>query len=178
MSHERAITIRRLSENDLHLAQGIDVSEEGQSVFRYINGELTTEPRKWHRPAWDAPQWEHKTTAWAQVHRWDVVIGAFDGATLIGMASLRYQLTETVAQLVSLHVSRAYRRHRVATRLLHELMRLARSEQCPGTVRIREPVGVSDRVLHQARLYAHRARQSTPLRLGARRHPHDPDAIA
>ena len=126
MSHERAITIRRLSENDLRLAQGIDVSEDGQSLVRYINGELTAEPREWHRPAWDAPQWEDKITEWAQVLKWDVVIGAFDGATLIGMASLRYRLTETVAQLVSLHVSRAYRRHGVATRLVHELMRLAR----------------------------------------------------
>ena len=42
------------------------------------------------------------------------------------VASLRYRLTETMAQLVSLHVSRAYRRHGVATRLVHELMRLAR----------------------------------------------------
>jgi ribosomal protein S18 acetylase RimI-like enzyme len=129
MSHERAITIRRLSENDLRRAQGIDVSEDGQSLYRYSNGELTPEPREWHRPAWDAPQWEDKITAWAQVLRWDVVIGAFDGATLIGMASLRYRLTETVAQLVSLHVSRAYRRHGVATRLLHELMRLARRSE-------------------------------------------------
>jgi GNAT superfamily N-acetyltransferase len=126
MSHERAITIRRLSENDLRLAQGIDVSEEGQSVFRYINGQLTTEPREWHRPAWDALEWERKITTWAHAHGMDVVIGAFDGATLIGMASLHYRLTETVAQLVSLHVSRAYRRHGVATRLLQELMRLAR----------------------------------------------------
>src|SRR5437667_5538820 len=118
--------IRRLSENDLRLAQGIDVSEDGQSVFRYINGELTTEPRKWHRPAWDARRWERTITTWAQVLRWDVVIGAFDGATLIGMASLRYRLMEMVAQLVSLHVSRAYRRRGVATRLLQELMRLAR----------------------------------------------------
>ena len=97
----------------------------GVFSFRYINGELTTEPRKWHRPAWDAPRWERTITTWAQVLRWDVVIGAFDGATLIGMASLRYRLMETVAQLVSLHVSRAYRRHGVATRLLQELMRLA-----------------------------------------------------
>ena len=121
-----AVTIRRLAEHDLRLAQGIDVSEEGQSLFRYINGQLTPEPREWQRPAWDAPQWEDNITAWAQVLRWDVVIGAFDGATLVGMASLRYRLTETMAQLVSLHVSRAYRRHGVATRLLQELMRLAR----------------------------------------------------
>lgn len=126
MSHERAITIRRLSKNDLRLAQGIDVSEDGEGLYRYSNGELTTEPREWHRPAWDAPQWQDKITEWAQVLRWDVVIGAFDGATLIGMASLRERLAETVAQLVSLHVSRDYRRHGVATRLLHELIRLAR----------------------------------------------------
>ena len=125
-SETPAITIRRLSENDLRRAQEIDVSEDGQSRYRYINGELTAEPRDWHRPAWDAPQWERKITTWDQVLRWDVVIGAFDGATLIGMASLSYRLTETVAQLVSLHVSRAYRRRGVATRLLHELMRLAR----------------------------------------------------
>jgi ribosomal protein S18 acetylase RimI-like enzyme len=126
MSHAPAINIRRLSENDLRLAQGIDVSEEGQSVFRYVDGQLTTEPREWRRPAWDALEWERKITTWAQAHGMDVVIGAFDGASLIGMASLHYRLTETMAQLVSLHVSRAYRRHGVATRLLHELMRLAR----------------------------------------------------
>ena len=126
MSHEQAITIRRLSEHDLSLAQGIDVSEEGQSLYRYRNGQLTSEPFEWHRPAWDASQWQDKITTWAQAHSWDVVIGAFDGATLVGMASLRYQLTETMAQLVSLHVSRPYRRHGVAARLLHELMQLAR----------------------------------------------------
>ena len=126
MSDEQAFTIRRLSESDLRLAPGIDVSEDGQLLYRYSNGKLTTEPREWHRPAWDAAQWEEKITTWAEVLRWDVVIGAFDGATLVGMASLRYRLTETVAQLVSLHVSRAYRRHSVATRLLRELLRLAR----------------------------------------------------
>lgn len=126
MSHEQAITLRQLSENDLRLAQAIDVSEDGQSLVRFVNGELITEPREWHRPAWDASQWGEKIAEWAQVLRWDVVIGAFDGATLVGMASLRYRLTETVAQLVSLHVSRAYRRQGVATRLVDELMRLAR----------------------------------------------------
>jgi ribosomal protein S18 acetylase RimI-like enzyme len=126
MAHEPAITIRRLAEHDLHLAQDIDVSEDGQHLYRYRNGELTPEPREWHRPAWDARQWQEKITAWAEVLQWDVVIGAFDGAPMVGMASLRYRLTETMAQLVSLHVSRAYRRHGVATRLLDELVRLAR----------------------------------------------------
>jgi ribosomal protein S18 acetylase RimI-like enzyme len=126
MTHERAITIRRLAEHDLRLAPAIDVSEEGQRLYRYRNGELTTEPRDWQRPAWDAAQWADKLTTWAQVLKWDVVIGAFAGATMVGLASLRYRLTETMAQLVSLHVSRAYRRHGVATQLLDELVRLAR----------------------------------------------------
>lgn len=126
MSQAQAITIRRLAENDLRLAQGIDVSEDSQGRYRYRDGQLTLEPGEWHRPAWDARAWEDNITTWAQVHQWDVVLGAFDGAALIGMASLRYRLTETMAQLVSLHVSRAYRRQGVATRLLHELMRLAR----------------------------------------------------
>jgi len=126
MSHDHAVTIRRLSEHDVHLAQGIDVSEDGQFLYRYRNGALTTEQRAWHRPAWDAADWEDKLTTWAQVLRWDVVLGAFDGATLVGMASLRYRLTETMAQLVSLHVSRAYRRHGVATQLVDELIRLAK----------------------------------------------------
>jgi ribosomal protein S18 acetylase RimI-like enzyme len=126
MAQERVFTVRRLSENDLRLAQDIDVSEDGHLLYRYRNGTLTTEPREWHRPAWDAAQWEDKITTWTQVLRWDVVIGAFDGTPMVGMASLRYRLTETVAQLVSLHVSRAYRRQGVATLLLDELLRLAR----------------------------------------------------
>src|SRR5262245_19890215 len=85
MSQGRAITIRQLAENDLRLAQGIDVSEDGQSLFRYRNGQLIPEPFEWHRPAWDASQWQDKITAWADVLKWDVVIGAFDGATLVGM---------------------------------------------------------------------------------------------
>jgi hypothetical protein len=44
MSHERAFTIRQLAENDLHLAPGIDVSEDGQSLYRYIDGALIPSP--------------------------------------------------------------------------------------------------------------------------------------
>ena len=46
--------------------------------------------------------------------------------TIVGIASLRYRLTDTTAQLVSLHVSRQARRQGVATRLTDEIVRLAR----------------------------------------------------
>jgi N-acetylglutamate synthase-like GNAT family acetyltransferase len=53
------------------------------------------------------------------------VLGAFDGDQLVGAASLRYRLTEDVAQLVSLHVSRGHRHRGVATALAEEIMCLA-----------------------------------------------------
>ena len=41
---------------------------------------------------------------------------------------MRYRLTETMAQLASLHVSREHRRQGVATLLLSEACRLARQD--------------------------------------------------
>jgi len=41
---------------------------------------------------------------------------------------LRYELSDTVAQLALLHVSRAYRRQGIATRLFQEACRLARGD--------------------------------------------------
>jgi ribosomal protein S18 acetylase RimI-like enzyme len=55
------------------------------------------------------------------------VLGAFDGGKLVGAASLRYRITEDMAQLVSLHVSRGFRRRGVATALAEEIFRLARA---------------------------------------------------
>lgn len=77
------------------------------------------------RPRWNADQWKSSLEKWATKLHWDVMFGAFDGDRLVGMGSLRYRLADSMAQLVSLHVSRAYRRQGIATRLTQELIRLA-----------------------------------------------------
>src|SRR3712207_7123775 len=61
------------SEDDLRLARGIDVSEDGRGLFRYSDGRLTLEPREWHRPAWDARSEERRVgkecrSRWSPYH--------------------------------------------------------------------------------------------------------------
>jgi N-acetylglutamate synthase-like GNAT family acetyltransferase len=57
----------------------------------------------------------------------DVMVGAFAGDELVGLASLRYRLEADMAQLTTLHVSAGYRRQGVATLLFGEIARLARA---------------------------------------------------
>jgi ribosomal protein S18 acetylase RimI-like enzyme len=57
-----------------------------------------------------------------------VLLGAFDGDRLVGVAILRYKLTDTMAQLAVLHVSKDYRRHRIGQRLTQEVIRLAKAD--------------------------------------------------
>jgi len=54
-----------------------------------------------------------------------VLYGAFDGDLLAGIAVFRPRLTKTQAQLVFLHVSNAYRRQGIGTKLQQETERLA-----------------------------------------------------
>jgi ribosomal protein S18 acetylase RimI-like enzyme len=67
-----------------------------------------------------------KIKKWQDVLRWDVVLGAFDGKRLIGLASIRFCLSGNTAQLVSLYVDREYRRRGIATQLTREIICLAR----------------------------------------------------
>lgn len=104
----------------------IDVSEDGGVIYENIDGVLCRKNEEWHRPRWTAAQWEATLTKWRSELKWDQMLGAIDGGRLVGMASIRFRLTETMAQLTSLHVSRDYRRRGVATRLTQEMIRLAR----------------------------------------------------
>jgi ribosomal protein S18 acetylase RimI-like enzyme len=55
-----------------------------------------------------------------------VLLGALDGDRLAAVAILRYRLTESMAHLAFLHVSREYRRQGIAAQLTEEMVRLAR----------------------------------------------------
>ena len=126
--------VRPLHRDELtHIAE-IDVTEDGDLIYRNVEGRLVVESTTWHRPRWDAGECQRRIADFSDdMDRGDTVLGAFDGDLLVGAASLRYRLTEDMAQLVSLHVSQSQRRRGVATALVDEILRLA---QASGAQRI------------------------------------------
>jgi len=126
--------VRPLKREELNCIVEIDVSEDGDLIYRNVNGHLTPELETWHRPPWDADECQRRIAGFTvEMERGDTVLGAFDGDLLVGAASLRYRLTEGMAQLVSLHVSQSHRRRDVATALTDKIIQLA---QASGARRI------------------------------------------
>jgi GNAT superfamily N-acetyltransferase len=120
------ISVRVLGRDELSRAREIDVSESGHVLYRCVDGEIVVVDEEWSRPSWNAAEWQDAITRWTDELKWDVMLGAFAEDALVAMASLRYRLTETTAQLVSLHVSRGERRRGAASSLLDEIIRLAK----------------------------------------------------
>lgn len=118
--------IRPLSAAELDRLAEIDVSESGSVVYALVNGELRGHAEEWQRPRWDATAWRRKYAEWQHTLKMDVALGAFDEERLVGMASLRYALTDSMAQLTTLHVDRAYRKRGVARALVQEVVRLVK----------------------------------------------------
>ncbi len=122
------VAIRQLAEHELSRVHEIDVSETGTVIYRYRDGTLQTVPEQWSRPQWTAEAWQKHLQQWISDLHPDLFLGAFDGEQLVGLASLRYQLTSTMAQLTTLHISRNYRRQGVASALVQEVIWLAQED--------------------------------------------------
>ncbi|MEZ4736960.1 MAG: GNAT family N-acetyltransferase [Caldilineaceae bacterium] len=120
--------IQQLTEHDLTRSHAIDVSERGHVIYRYVDGVLQTTAAQWARPQWTQDEWQQRLQHWiADLHP-DLFLGAFVDERLVGLASLRYRLTETMAQLTTLHISRTYRRQGVATALTQAVIRLVKAQ--------------------------------------------------
>ena len=123
------IVIRQMAKEELspgRIAE-IDVSESGGIVYRYADGDINSTSEVWHRPRWDSEKCTNLSEGWfAQSLRGDVILGAFDEDLLVGISILRYELTDSMAQLDALFVSRHYRRRGIAARLTQEIIRLAK----------------------------------------------------
>jgi len=122
-----APSIHALSPSELSRLSEIDVGETIERTYRLVDGRLLLEANRLERPPWDAAEWARRVRMWQQAHVPDVWLGAFDAGALVGEASLRYRLTETMAQLATLHVDRHHRRRGVASLLLAEVRRLAQA---------------------------------------------------
>jgi ribosomal protein S18 acetylase RimI-like enzyme len=122
------LDIHPLDQTELTHIVEVDVTEDGDLIYRNVGGSLVVESKTWHRPRWDAGECQRRITEFAaEMGRGDTVLGAFDDGRLVGVASLRYRLTGDMAQLVSLHISQSHRRCGVATALTEEILRLAQA---------------------------------------------------
>ncbi len=110
----------------LYALNPIDISETGTIVYSQQGDDLAVTEQNWQRPVPDLVEWHAYLGEWAERLHWDAFIGAFDGVELIGLASIRNRLAPDMAQLTTLHISQAYRRRGIATRLVQEIIALAR----------------------------------------------------
>jgi ribosomal protein S18 acetylase RimI-like enzyme len=112
----------------------LDRSEHVTLAYSYAGGKLEAEEVDWQVPRWFADdRGEHsvqaRIKAWAPLlEQGGMMVGAFDGPLLVGVAIFRPKLTTTMAQLAVLHVSKDYRRQGIASRLTAEAVRLARED--------------------------------------------------
>lgn len=122
------IDLRQMSPEELSQVKEIDVSESGHLLYRYSEGKMVATSQAWQRFNRSAEIWKSYVEQWqAFLEQGGIAIGAFDGKRLVGIAVLRYHLTESMAQLAALFVGRTYRRQGIAARLVQEVIRLARA---------------------------------------------------
>ena len=122
------VSTRQMSPEELTGVEEIDVSESGHLVYHYREGKIETQRQEWHRGHRDAAVWGNYIQQWkAVLERGGVALGAFDGTRLVGIAVLEYHVTERMAHLVALFVSKDYRRQGIASQLTQEIMRLAKA---------------------------------------------------
>jgi predicted GNAT superfamily acetyltransferase len=111
-----SITYRRLSENEVARIRDIDRTERVRIGYRVEGDQLIRMDVIWDSSPWREEGDEHSFPH--MIHFLEgilanegVMLGAFDGDRLVGLAAFRPHLTETMAQLSLLHVSNSYRRH-------------------------------------------------------------------
>ena len=118
--------LRSIAIHELARVEEIDVSESGSFVYSIVDGRLTLKEESWQRPHRSAAHWQPYIEQWeGLLEREGAAIGAFAGSRLVGIAVIRYHLTESMAQLDALFVDGAYRRRGIAKALVEEVSRLA-----------------------------------------------------
>lgn len=126
-----AILIRRMKRSELDRIAEIDRSEHVTTGYVYEDGMLKAERVEWHVPPWPMEGLEYSVRVQMEhlapvLEDGGVMLGAFNEKDLlVGFAVLRYGLTERMAQLDALFVSRAYRRQGIASRLTARVAAMA-----------------------------------------------------
>ena len=122
------IHIRPMGPDEVERMRELDVSEEGDIVYTRVGGEVVAVPEKWRRPRWSDEECSRRISSIRDdlTEGGVVMIGAFDGDLLVGVATFRARLSPGISELAGLWVSCTHRRQGVATRLVQEVEGLAR----------------------------------------------------
>jgi N-acetylglutamate synthase-like GNAT family acetyltransferase len=130
------IEIRQLKDSEIGKIAEIDRTEHVTLGYVYRDGKLEQEKVDWRVPRWPREGSWGVEARIKQVTRilqeGGMMLGAFDGALLVGIAGLRYNLTDTMAQLTTMFVSTDYRRQGIAAMLAAEIIRLAKEAGAQG----------------------------------------------
>lgn len=125
--------IRRLPPSDIGRIAEIDRSERVTVAYAVEDGELAASPVDWNVPNWSqSGSGEHSVQqlvdTWAPLlARGGLLLGAFDGDAMVGLAVVEPEFEPDMTWLALLHVTQAYRRRGVATALWAETERIARN---------------------------------------------------
>jgi predicted N-acetyltransferase YhbS len=122
------IQIRGMRADEVERLRELDVSEEGDIVYKWVDGEVVAVPERWRRQRWSDEECSRRVSSIRDDMTAEglVMLGAFDGDLLVGVATFRAYLSPGVSELAGLWVSCTHRRQGVATRLVAEVERLAR----------------------------------------------------
>jgi ribosomal protein S18 acetylase RimI-like enzyme len=127
------ITIRRMGLKEVHRVREIDRSERIRSGYAYEDGQLKEIEVNWDSPRWAVDgEGDHSVSAQIafcrdHLEKGGRMLGAFDGDNLVGIGILQFAIRDGVGQLAFLHVSKAYRRQGIGSRILQEFARQAKA---------------------------------------------------
>jgi len=124
------ITYRRLANTEVDRIRDIDRTERTRIGYRVEGDQLVCLDVNWDSSPWREQGEEHSFPH--MIHFLEgilahegVILGAFDGDRLVGLAAFRPHLTATMAQLALLHVSNGYRRQGIASHFFDEIVEMA-----------------------------------------------------
>ncbi len=121
------IEIRDMTVDELERLRELDVSEDGYVVLKWTGEEVVAEPDEWHRSRWSSEECSQRIDHLRdRLAKGDTAIGAFDGATLVGLAIFQPELSPGTSCFLGLWVSASHRRQGIATRLSRRVDDLAR----------------------------------------------------
>jgi ribosomal protein S18 acetylase RimI-like enzyme len=121
-----------MEEGELSRLADIDRTERIQTGYEVRNGELQALQVDWDVPGFlREGSGEHSLAHHIEFCRrhlraGGMMIGAFAGKKLVGIGIITPEIRPKMAQLAYLHVSQAYRRRGVASRLAQEMIGYAR----------------------------------------------------